>query len=346
MNNRLKNLIFIFLFIFFCFNFEYSKAQNISIPAQIPELDQQISIEESPQTPNPLDDVTITLSAYGTNLNLANITWKVDNITAQKGPGMTKFTIKAGDAGVTKIVNITIEPVDGGIVNKTITISPQDVDLIWESHTYTPPFYKGKAMYSPQEKVNIVAMPNFLSKSGVGINPSKLVYTWRQDDSVIEDQSGYAKNVLRINGSILLQPTGIEVEVTGSGKEDAKKIIALSPTLPTAIFYENNPLYGVLFNKALYGNFDFKDALEKNIEAFPFFFGANKKSDGNLAYEWNINGAIINLPANQSGTTFRNTTGDSGTSAIGVKIDNNNNFIEEANQSLNINFNASKKLGL
>ncbi len=313
-----------------------------SIPAQIPELKEQIYVDMSPENPKALDQVTISLEAYGTNLDQATITWKVNGTVAAKGQGLKVFRVQAGKSGETKTVNIAIAPPGAPLIQKTVIISPQDLDLLWEARTYIPPFYRGKAMYTPQENVVVVAMPTFKAGSGLA-DPSKLSYTWRKDDEVQGDQTGLGYNVFHLKGSILLSNNYIQADVTGSNGEEAVSGFNLGPITPSAIFYENNPLYGILFNNAIISNSNFTTE-EKNLIAEPYFFGVSSLNDPSLTYKWTLNNSPINVSDHDSIVTFRNTNNEDGTSLIGVTIDNSKNFLEEAVNSVYVNFVTPKKI--
>lgn len=339
-----KSVIFTLSLIFFFGGVAVSPVfgQSTSIPGQIPELEEQISININPVIPVPLQNVNISLEAFGTDLNRADIAWKVDGVLAKKGTGEKSLDVIAGKVGVVKKIEITIIPTSGPSITKTINIAPEQVDIVWESQTYTPPFYKGKAMYTAQENLVVVAMPNFIV-SGKTVDPKTLVYTWRKDAEVEGEASGYGRNVLRFKGSILLPTNNIQIEVKTAGIEKAKASIDLAPTSPEVIFYEHNPLYGILFNLALVGQQTF-DVEEKNLEAFPYFIGSLRKNSSNLSYIWSINNQKIGVSSSENSLVFRNTENQSGTSLVSVKVNNNNNFLQEGRGSVYLNFSAPKKV--
>src|SRR3989344_1173365 len=55
------------------------------------------------------------------------------------------------------------------------TTHAQSVDLLWQGETYTPPFYKGKSLWSNQSRITFFAMTN-----GLG-NPANLSYKWTKN---------------------------------------------------------------------------------------------------------------------------------------------------------------------
>ncbi len=314
----------------------FSHAQT-SIPSQIPGLEEQVSIEVKPEFPKPGQKVSIIVNAYGTNLNKANITWKINGTSAKTGRGANKFETTAGKPGEQKTISLVIEPESGPIIEKTIKIRPEEVDLIWESKTYTPPFYKGKALFAPKEKVIVVAFPNFTSNGGVGVDPKKLSYTWKRNFDVVQEFSGYGNDYMNFNGTILLKDEDIQVNVESDANGKAQSYVLISPILPITRFYEKSPLYGILFNNEL-GTTISLSSDEKEISAYPYYFGFKTKGDSNALYEWKINGNKVDLPEDQYSVVFRNTTGEEGESVISLVLKNTSNFLQETRDSFNIQF--------
>lgn len=327
---------YIFSLVIFASLFFFSSAQIDPIQTGI--ITQQISSTVVPENPTENQDVTISLTAYGTNLNVATISWSVNGSLIQKGVGMTQFTLNSGKNGETKRIVATISPSSGPLITKSFTISPQDVSIIYEANGYVSPFYKGKSIYTREGSVTLVALPN-LSQNGVKLNPNNLIYKWIVDGTVQGSKSGYGKSSFSYTGSILGKNTFVEVEVTqatGSGKGVGN--IMLFPEQPEVLLYEKSPLYGNMFNIELASNGMFLNEKETTILAVPFSTSATKLEDGTLSYTWTINGTQIPVPKNQNYATFRNSTGEQGTSIIGISISNSTHLLQMMRKSLSINF--------
>ncbi|MES2409508.1 MAG: hypothetical protein V4509_04405 [Patescibacteria group bacterium] len=304
-----------------------------TIPTQIPDLDEQIEVTVSPTFPEPNQAVTITLDAYGIDLDNSNITWTSNGKTLLQGNGQKVLNTNSGNLGQTTTIIATISAPNSKLIKKTITIVPQSVDLIWEAKTYTPPFYKGKAMYSPQEKIKFVAIP-----TGTAINSKNAIYKWSIDGEVLGDKSGFGKNMLNYTGDILAKPIEISVEASDGNDNIAKNTLPIAPTNPEVYFYEKSPLYGTLFNKELSTLFDLGTNQEGTMSVYPFFYGVDGREDGTLEYSWTINNSPIEVPVYQNDMTFRNIDNISGKSVAGVTVTNKDNFLEQVNKSTLINF--------
>ncbi|MEI8337823.1 MAG: hypothetical protein WCF92_01600 [bacterium] len=333
-----KKIFFIFISltffsIFFCTK---SIAQTTSVPGQISEIQEQIDVNVEPQAPSPNEAVKISLEAYGTDLTKADIIWKIDGVTAKRGRGLLELNTTAGGAGTSKKIDIAIIPFNGPEVDKSITIAPEKVDIVWEGKTYTPPFYKGKALYSSQSNVVVAAFPNFKANGSIGVDPSHLTYNWLNDTDAIPEYSGYGKNFIIYNGLILLDSHTITLNVTSDTSAQSTAFVNLAPYQPNVLVYEDSPLYGILFNKALPTSFALSNS-EITLAAFPYNFVFNSRTDKDTQYTWSMNGEDLSI-TNQPSMVFKTTSSDVGQTSIGIDVKSISNFLVEASQSLDISF--------
>ncbi len=313
-----------------------SFAQSYSIPAQVQEIEEQIYINVEPKFPGPNTDVTFSLEAYGTDLSKADIVWKVNGVITEKGRAKEKIVVTTGAIGKKTIVEISILPINGVPVEKVFTLYPQALDVIWEARTYTPPFYKGKAFLSPEEEVIVAAIPDFRDGNGKFMQPGTVTYKWRNEGEIVSDAVGYGKNFFRARGGILLKPFNILVEASGDDGAKAKNYLDIPFILPSILLYENNPAYGILFNRSI-GSKVATAQIENSFVAMPYFFGTDDK-DFKLTYEWFINDQKVFSSKERPGITLRNATKESGTSRIFLRVGHKESFLQEATKSLELDF--------
>lgn len=330
---------FILLSLFFILSGAGFVAAQSYDSIQTGNIQQQIEGQMTPENPSASSEVTLKLTAYGTDLNSATISWSVNGTRIQSGVGMTEFKLTAGKNGEVKNVVASISPVGRPTVTKTFTVTPQEVTILYEAGSYTPPFYKGKSLFNKEGTVKFIAMPNLISSGGTRLSPSSLVYTWSIDGTVQGSMSGYGKNTITHTGSILGKSVFVEVEVSTPDKRTkGKGAFIISPQNPEALFYEKDPLYGTLFNYEISSNpFTLKES-ELTLEAVPYFTSASYPRASNLEYSWSINQAPIPVPQQQNYATFRNTTGQSGSAVISIIINNNSHLLQQAMRSASIKF--------
>lgn len=311
-----------------------TNAQSIN---SIFNIQEEVDVYVSNLNPRVGEEVTISIQAPGTNLNRDQISWYVNGNLKASGVGVKSFKTTIDTIGKREIVEVRLTTDTGEVVQRSITLSAQDVDIIWEGLSYAPPFYQGKALYAPEGSVTLVAIPNIVNKSGVRVPISNLSYKWSVDGTILGDKSGYGKNSLFYSGSILAHETDFQVDVTAADGTTGQGYIALYPGSAKTVLYEDDPLYGVMFNNAITDGFKLKDK-EIRVSAYPYFQSANSKLASNLSYAWALNNSPITVPLQKNSAVFRNSNDLSGTSLISVTTDNSTHILQHSETSANLNF--------
>ncbi len=292
--------------------------------------EQDIVVSVSPEVPGANQNVSINISSYGTNLDNAKITWKLDGAEKLSGNGKTDFSFTTGKAGVSSTVSITIEA-EGAILNKKVTILPQNFDVLWQAiDSYTPPFYRGRALPSSESKIRVVAMP--LSND----LPSTFIYQWKRDSTVVGDVSGYGKSYFDLRNNALDKSEDIEVTADKpSVNFGAYKKVTIPIVQPFINFYERTPEQGTDWAHALSGSVSAKG---KNVVlvAEPFFFSPKKKNDDTLMYSWKINGGTVTPGEDVSSLTLSLGDNSSGSADVDLKIESVPFLFQEAENSVHI----------
>lgn len=325
-------LLSFILFLFVCY--------SGTIHAQFNEVGQtQVTLETIPETPGPNESVDASVDSYGTNLNAATISWYVNGKKITSGKGLKKFSFTTGLSNTTTSLEVIIVTSVGETITKSYKIKPSTVDIMWQNDSYVPPFYKGKALYSYQNKITFIAIPHILSSGGVEINPSNLIYKWTKNGTVLGDFSGYGKSTYTMISSIISRPLNMEVEVTSPNSDDiAYSSIYVAPIDPEVILYEKSPLYGFMFEKALVGEVSYTNLKELEIVSVPYFFGTTYAKNSSLPYKWSMNYTVVDNDRSLTSRVFRPKEGVSGTSNISVSIDNQDKVMQSAKGGFNIKF--------
>lgn len=301
---------------------------------QIEIQDDELSIEVSPSSPAPYEDVTISLTSYATDLNKAIIVWKTNNNTVLSGIGKINYSFKASGPNTTQIFDINITPTGSmSTISKRISITPSEIEIMWESvNGYTPPFYKGKSLPSSGSLIRVVAIPNTNTiKSGNG----SITYNWKNNNNAIVDASGYNKNSYIFKNSMFDKKN--EITVTASsvdGRYAAEKTIQIPTYNPKIVFYKKSPTEDILYNNALDKKADMQED-EMTLVAEPYFLTL-KNNESNFTYDWKINGENIQTPSKKNELTVRPTS-RGGYATISLVIQNMNELFQKVNNQLKLN---------
>ncbi|MEI6057781.1 MAG: hypothetical protein WCQ60_02300 [bacterium] len=284
-----------------------------------------IDIAIDPSNPAPGANVTVSVESYSTDLNTASITWFVDGKSLAKGTGLKSISVTAPVNGKSIQVVAAIDTAEGANIKKVVTVQPGDVDLIWETSGYVPPLFRGKVTTAYQNKVKITAIPHFFSANGKQIDPSKLLYKWKNGDTVLGDQSGYGKQSVIIAGSIIPRELDIDVLVTAPDQKNiaGETQVAINADKPEIIFYPDDPLYGVMYSTAIASALRFFHN-EIKVVAVPYGFDIN---DASLSYNWNINNVSQDNLTSSKSIVLRVADGQQGSSNIELSMVNSGNKI-------------------
>ena len=146
-SKKITAFSFLAALVIFSVTFYPTKAQTASGQSSA------ITLSVSPQTPQPGENVNLTLSSYSLNLDTSKITWYVDGVAGAENIGQKTFTTQAKNSGESTAIRAVVEGTDGSTNEVDQEINPAGIDLILEPTGYVPPFYKGKPLFVSQGSV-------------------------------------------------------------------------------------------------------------------------------------------------------------------------------------------------
>jgi len=296
-----------------------------------------ILLNVAPENPTPGQNVSITLNSYTNDLDSVLISWSINGKNVSSGIGKKSFSLNAPKAGEESGVVATISLPDG-IVETKIMIRPSVVVLLWQAKdSYVPPFYKGKALASPDSAVKVIALPEIVSSSGL-VNPKNMTYLWKKDYTNNQDGSGYGKSSFSYVNDYLEDSNNIGVVAsTLDQKYSSAANVNIGMVKPKIVFYKNDPSLGTLWEQALFDGHKILD--EEILVATPYFISPNDLRIPFLTWDWFINDETVSPP------TYRKNTlplmvqpGTSGTSKIRLEINNTEKIFESASKEITIEF--------
>ncbi len=301
----------------------------------IPGVGTPVTIILSSENPRPGETMSLSAQSYNLDIDSAAMTWKVDGKTVASGNGIKRIEVVAGEIGTIKTVEVTALTVEGSFV-QSVEIRPANVDLLWESASYIPAFYKGKALFSYGGSYKVTAFTHITDRSGKRVDPKTLVYRWTKNGTLDDTASGYGKTSY-VSIQLSFVRSGDEISVTVENAADNfsfTESITISPVDPEVVFYEKNPLYGIWLENALPPVLNL-DRDEIAVEAEPYFFSSNSKT-ANLEYTWSLNDESVFNFDNKSTLILRKIEGESGTSNIEVNLSNGTHILQGASNNLTI----------
>lgn len=268
------------------------------------------TISASPQYPLP--NGTATLSFLSSSLDLSNATLRVTVGGKEIYSGSVhSVPVPLGKAGSVTTISATISAA-GADYTQTLTLQPEDVILIAEPIASAPALYMGKPGVPLGGNVRVVALANLRTAGGSAISPAAVSYAWTVDGTQMANSSGIGKSALIVASPLQYRTREVSVTVTNA---DATLTGGASITLtagePAVRMYENDPLLGVRFERALSGTYAIQNS-ESSLFAAPFSFST---AAGAPTIQWFLDGVAAQLG---SSITLRPTGSGSGQASLSV----------------------------
>ncbi len=246
-----------------------------------PTATDPLTITVSPAYPRPYDTVTLSVSSNLLDLVAGTVTIKANGTVIEKGLRSVQY--KVGPAGSVVTISASAET-NEGVFQDQISINPADVALVVEPASTVPPLYEGAALVPSEGRLRIIAVAD-LRQNGVRIPESQIVYTWKLGNQFLQDESGIGRNVLVATAPARYRDAQISVTASTQSKNtNAQASVIISPIDPLVRIYQNDPLQGVILERALFGTFTLNGE-EAAFRIAPYFF----KQDPSLS--WTLNGA-------------------------------------------------------
>lgn len=300
--------LLLYLFVFFVF-----PAGCFIVQAQADQVSGDIQFELSPKYPGPNEQVRIQAVSHSFDKNTAPYTWYVNGKQVEKGTAKTEISITTGAVGTSLVVRVVATPPGIRTYDNSITIRPSTLDLIWDTNSYTPTEYRGKALPAQNSIVTAIAMPSFVTSSGKR-QASSLIYDWWVNNKLLKERSGRGKNTLhvRMASNSNTQHT-IRVRVSDDKNEvTQQKQVAIQIHDPLLLFYELHPLNGPQYQSAIANSFRVAPGEQKSFLAIPYFASAPQNA---LTYAWRVNNEKIPPSADDKTPYILNYFTEEGSSA-------------------------------
>lgn len=301
--------------------------QQIAIGASGGDL----SIDMTPEFPQPYSDVHLSVVDSAFNTIGATITWYVDGVMQKNKKNERTITITSKKIGEETRIDVAVKTPQGIELHASRTIQPNVIDIIIESDTYVPYFYQGRALPSSESTLRATALVH----NGLNKNRAGYSYRWVFDDTVLFEGASQGKYSVFIPVK-LFQTGDLSVEVYS---QDGSLVGTASTRVkimePILMLYEFNPLRGLLEN-SIKDN-DVIRNQEISFYAEPYFM--NTESASNARYEWRINGKKISLNNNLNTLTL-NATDGGGPTHIDLTAYSNSLIPQIAQKRLAVEFNS------
>jgi hypothetical protein len=303
----------------------------------IPSIGNDISIVMNPSAPAPHQSVTLTAQSSALDLSSAAITWSLDSKTIAQGVGQTQVQLTSPELGSSMHVHVSAK-LSSGSAATDLTLTSGSVDLLVDADSFVPPFYRGRALGSPGTTLRLQAIPHLVSPAGTTLAASELIYTWKQDGTVLGSISGLGKSSARMPAPPLYGASQISVDVrSASGSYGASASVRMPSIDPSLTLYVDHPLFGMEYFSALADRSSGAD-IETTFAAVPYFVPFASAADSRLTYAWTINGKLLAASSTASNELTVSAKGVSGPATLSLSLNSPADYYLDAHHSWNVTF--------
>ncbi|TSA43983.1 hypothetical protein D4R49_01130 [bacterium] len=284
------------------------------------------TLSVSPQYPAPYSTATLSFISGSLDLTNAKLAVSVGGKNVYQG-SVQPVAVTLGRTG--SITNVTATISSGGASsNQSLTIQPEDVVLITEPVSSSPPLYPGKSLVPIGGDVRVVAMANLRNAGGVASNVATYSYAWTVDGVQIANSSGIGKSAIMVASPLQYRTREVSVVVASAdGSLVGGASLSLSSEQPSVRIYENDPLLGIRYEHALSGSFSISGT-EATLYAAPFSLST---TGGAPLMQWFLNGASAQTG---SSITLRPTGSGQGNASLSLTASAGQSGTATANLSL------------
>lgn len=298
--------------------------------AQLTPISQSVlQLTITPENPAPDEKVFARVDSYNFDLDTTEVVWYVNGVLQKKGIGERQLTITAPSLGKTLSIRVVARHKTLGDLEQSLSLRTGDVEVVWEALGYTPPFYKGKTQHAYGGVVRFTAIPRLTDRNGNEISASNLIYTWKKNGTVIQDQSGYGKTtIITSDDSYIRDGNDISVDVSSMDHTaQATGYSSVSPKVSQVLVYEKGPALGTRYEKAIGSTLNIVGD-EMELVAEPYFFSVTNRDAGQIDYSWLVNDQKVEGSDRKSGVVLKPALGATGKASLSLIVQNNRQILQ------------------
>lgn len=312
----------------------------------LPGARDTLVLSSFPPSAGPGESVTMTAQDPYLDAPSTLFTWYVNNVAVASSTGLASYSVRLGALGSQTDVAVTADG-PGGELSARATLIPTSIDLLWESDSYTPPFYRGRALPTPGTALRLLAVPHFVGEDGKELPASSLLYTWKSNGITLRASSGVGKSSALIPISPFSLSQAIEVDVTSSDgvyAGSAGSSIAIGQ--PILMLYQDHPLFGILYDAPILSRSVVSET-EMAFAAVPYFAPASSVNDAALTYAWQVNNQPVVADPKQPSEIGINAQNSSGVASLLLGLSKPSDILLDISGAWNILFSgaASRSFG-
>lgn len=300
-------------------------------------LERPLDMSMAPEYPAAGEEVRLSVKSYGINLERSTIVWYADG--KEFARNATETSVMAGKLGSSKEITVVAEEPDGLIGSGSARIRPAEVDLLWESDSYAPPYFQGRTLAGSGARIRAQAIARFVRADGTTIAAGDVIYSWYRGSTRFAN--GRGRSSVEFAGPALFSnETIVVIAESVDGSYRGRASVRIDGVDPTIELYENHPLFGVLYHRALTGSVSTAEN-EQRVTAVPYFAHVTSSHDPNLLYQWTVGGLRLKPDADEPQTLTITSNGYTGPARIELSLTSTSDLFLKAQSTWELVFSES-----
>lgn len=297
---------------------------------EFPNLGEPLIVKVSPQTISPESIVTLTAESFLIDLDRSALVWLVNGKIIKDASNKTTLEVPVSKIGSETLVSLVVEDATGLRAEFETTLRPVELELLWESDSYTPPLYRGRALQSPGAKINAHAEARFIKTNKARIPAYDIVYNWSLNGRMIASASGRGRSSFKTRSEGLFGDDVLSVEaVSLDGFFHAAMNARIPLVEPLLVLYPHNPLLGIDYDHAITSGVLLLGS-ESGVAALPYFSNSSGPRDRDLLYHWLIGGVEAALDSiSPFLLTLSIGNSSAGAATVEVLLENSHHVLQE-----------------
>ena len=264
--------------------------------------------------------------------------WYHNGARVASGKGKTFYEFTLGSVGSAETLRVSISTNTGASRELTKTVRPARIHFSWFTNSYTPAWYKGKALASPGSTILISALPDYRIGT-TKLDPKTLIYEWSVNDTPTprdSGESGAGKNIFALRTQVL---GAREFKVGLLVKDERERVVheeAVQMRIRGAepLFYERDALLGTRFERTA-GSAPIKSGNDFVVMLEPYFLP--RGIFDTIRFSWSVNGQkLTNTSRANRVLRLKAEAGSSGRQNILATYENAENIFQRGSAQTTI----------
>jgi hypothetical protein len=293
-------------------------------------LTPSITIDLQPSFPRPGENVSAKLNDFRLTTSRSLISWYVNGVEIIESKNLRETSFLAGEVGKEQVITAVLTNPSGTAEVIETTIVPIYLDIVVEPQTRVPDFYQGRPLPSLGSIVNVTGII-----SGIPVDESELVYTWRVERRVIG--GGGIRGGKQVSFAVPMgNRVALSLEVSDlRGRVIASRYLFVPSVAPSILFYEISPLFGS-------GRHSISDSFQFigntiTIKAEPYNLDLRTYNNPGTSV-WKINGVEVSNNSNNPHEASLQKTGVNGQAKIEYQVRDLTQILQGAKETIRIKF--------